>query len=81
MAEVGASTLGTLLSKILSTTSGGIVNQHSTVAISKAADQSTTRVFIDIRANSIDILAQLHPIRIAFDLDWLTQDRSSGCFD
>ena len=81
MAEVGASTLCTLLSKVLSTTSGGIINQDETMAVSKAANQSPTRVFIDVRANSIYILAQLQPIRVAFNLDWFTQHCASCGFN
>ena len=55
--EVRAAALCTFLGQVPGAHGSGIVHQYGAVAVGEAADQRTTRIFIDVRANAVDVVA------------------------
>jgi len=51
------------------------------VAIGQAAHQSAAGIFVDVRADAVDVLGEFQPVGVAFDVDGLAQDGASGGFD
>ncbi len=57
------------------------IDQDGAVAVSQAAYQCTTCIFVDAGADSVDVLCQFGPVRVALDVDGFAEDRASRCFD
>ena len=55
--EVRAAALCTLLGQVPGAHGAGVVHQYGAVAVGEAADQRTTRIFIDVGADAVDVVA------------------------
>ena len=56
MHEIGSTSQGTFFSQVAGSSGGRVVNKNGAVAVSKAADEGATGIFVDVGADAVYVL-------------------------